>query len=163
MTEFYTASEADALRRRARAAVILAIGSLAVGLIVCVALCIGVTTLNALRRQWTTVTVSTLAGWIAILSVGLAAVPSRRLALHASRMLSGNREELCGVLTLDPMRVQIPRSIAIRKVRVTDGDAETVLNINDAKAAKLPLDGRRVRVLTVQRYIVAWEVCDEET
>lgn len=162
MTELYNPGEADALRRRARAGTILAAGSLLAGLVVCVALCTGVTTLNALARQWTTVAASTLAGWIAILSAGLAAVPSARLAQHTEWMLSGEREAVCGTLTLDPMRVQIPRSIAIRKVRVNDGTRETVLNVNEAKAAKLPTDGRRVRVECVRRYIVAWEACDEE-
>ena len=63
-----------------------------------------------------------------------------------------------GVLRLSHGTFQIPKSIAVRKVNIRQEEETVSLNIDARLARRLPLDGTSVRVMTVRKYITAFEV-----
>ena len=130
---------------------------LLLGLMVNTLLCSWVTTANAIPLQWTTVGISTLVGWAAILLFSLRIRPCHRAARHAESMLQGTRESFSGVLTYVSSPIQIPNSIAIQNVQLQCESNTLTLHVFVQKMKALPPDGTPVRVATVHRYIVAWE------
>ena len=132
-------------------------------LIACIVMCTQVCTANAERLLLAVIGTSILGGWAVILLLNFVYLPSKRQAEHILSMLDEAQEAFEGVLSLSPVRFTIPRSIVIRKVRLTvPGQDEPVsLSINALMAKSLPANGTYVRVLTARRYIIAAEAVTE--
>ena len=158
MMELYSLKECERARVRAVRARRAAAGGLIAALAVCVVLCLRVSTLNARAFYLAAVAVSTLGGWAAILIWALGYRPRRAEHIHMKGMLEGPREGSAGTLGCPGGITLIPGSISVRRVPLLSEEGSVSLLIYAPFAKELPSEGARVRVETVSRYIVSWEV-----
>lgn len=153
MTEIYTLSRLEQLKRKLRISKILLPGFLFGGLLACILLCIGVNTVNADLRQLITILTAVLTGWIAICIFELVYRPVKARKEHFERILSEASADRTGTLVSVGDKLYIPHSICIRKVTFQfEGDHEA-LNILADQADLLPPPGAEITVRTVCSYI----------
>lgn len=161
MTILYTTEELERQKRRAAWSGAAAWSVLALGWAACAALCFFVRTGNAQRMLFWMIGLATASGWFFILLRQMVYAPAHAEVNHMAGILKEETEAYEGVLRLSPSVFQIPRSIAVRKVTLTSGEEMVTLNIDANLTKRLPPDGTAVRVLTVRKYITAFEVRDE--
>ena len=162
MTELYTAKEIKKMLVRAGKSRLAALGVFGAGMAGCAGLCFLVNTGNAHALFLTVLCLSCASGWGAILINSLVSAPARAQAAHMKNTLSGKPEVYSGILRLDKTVLQIPRSIAIQKVYLENGEEPVTLSLNARYASRLPLNGTRVAVLAAHKYVIAYEVQDEK-
>lgn len=162
MVELYTAREAEKMKARAKRGQGAALGILAGTMAACAGLCFLVNTGNAHPLFIAVLALSIIGGWAAILVWLLLASPAKAQAAHIQNTLDAPAEEFEGFWHLGAETLQIPRSIAIRKAYLTDGEETTALNVNARYADRMPPEGSRVRVRAARRYLFAYEVRDEK-
>lgn len=161
MTKFYSQEEMERHRRRAVWSGAAAWGALALGWLACAALCFFVNTANAQRMLFWVIGVATVSGWVFILLRQMAHLPAHAQVSHMAGILADEAEkteEYEGTLRLSPGAFQIPKSIAVRKVTLTNGEESVTLSIDAAYARLLPPDGSFLQVQTVRKYITGYEV-----
>lgn len=158
MMELYSLKECERSGIRAARWRRAAAGGLIAALAVCVVLCLKVNTLNARASYIAAVAVSTLGGWAAMLIWALGYRPGRAEHIHMKGMLEGAREGFSGTLGCPGDTTLIPGSISVRRVPLLSEEGSVSLLIYAPFAKELPSSGARVRVETVSRYIVSWEV-----
>ena len=159
MTVLYTEAEMLKMKRRADWSGAVSWGALAAGWLACAALCFFVRTGNAKRMLFLVIALSTVSGWVFILLRQMVYAPAHGEARHMAGILADETEaEYEGVLRLSPGAFQIPKSIAVRKVSIQQDEDNISLNIDARLARRLPPDGTSVRVMTVRKYITAFEV-----
>ncbi len=158
MTELYTRRETDRFRHLALFCGAAAAVILAAALAVSIALCCQVNTLNAARLEKTVILVSVLAGWIALPLLLMGYRPARAEYRHMEGLLSGEKTEHTGILTVSPTDVALPRSITVRKAFLKDNGESVALTLNARLARRMPPNGTPVRVTAVRRFITAFEV-----
>ena len=161
MTKFYSQEEMERHRRRAAWSGAAAWGALALGWLTCAVLCFFVNTANARRMLIWMIGLSTVSGWIFILLRQMVYAPAHAEASYMAGILTEEAAEYEGVLRLSPGAFQIPRSIAVRRATLTNGEESVTLSIDAALARRLPPDGSLVRVQTVRKYITGYEVLHE--
>ena len=162
MIELYTAEEAGKMKTRGARGQRTALCVILFTMALCAALCFLVNTGNAHAMFITVLALSILGGWAGILVYTLAAAPAKAQAAHIENALKGEAEEYAGRLRLGQETLQIPRSIAIRKAYLENGEETVTLNVNARYAGRMPPDGSFVRVRAARRYIFAYEVQDEK-
>ena len=140
-------------RRAGRAALLTALGALAV----CIALCFGITTRNAGLRQGLVIALSALAGWAAVLLTENGMITARREAAHEEGVLREEETVCAGPVKAVGKPFQIPKSIAFVPVTVETEDGETELKLNARFRKTFPGAGRKVRLRVRRGYITAWE------
>ena len=160
MKQLYSEEETRRRSARVKTAKIIALAVGAVALAACVALCFGVRTKNAAERQWITVGVSCLGGWVAILLLDLLIIPQGRQAAHEEGILrdgAAQRETFEGtVVSVGALR-RIPRSAAFYPVTVANPAGEEMqLKLNPEKAKGFPAAGSAIRGVTSRKYITAY-------
>lgn len=158
MTVFYTAEEMEKQKRRAGWSGAAAWACLGLGWLACAALCFFVRTGNARQMLFLIIGLATLSGWVFILLRQLICVPAQAEVHHMAGILEGETEAYEGTLLLSPGAFQIPRSIAVRKVMLNQGEETVSLNVDARLAQRLPRNGSLVRVQTVRKYITGFEV-----
>ena len=161
MTNFYSREEMERHRRRAAWSGAAAWGALALGWLACAALCFFVNTANARRMLFGVIGLATVSGWVFILLRQMVYLPAHAEANHIAGIIAEETTEYEGVLRLSPGAFQIPRSIAVRRATLTNGEESVTLSIDAALARRLPPDGSLVRVQTVRKYITGYEVLHE--
>ena len=161
MTNFYSKEEMERHRRRAVWSGAAAWSALALGWIACAALCFFVNTANARRMLFGVIGLATVSGWVFILLRQMVYTPARAEARHMAGIIAEEATEYEGVLRLSPGAFQIPRSIAVRRATLTNGEESVTLSIDAALARRLPPDGSFVRVQTARKYITGYEVLHE--
>lgn len=162
MIELYTAQEAAKMKAQAKRGAWTALGILILTMAACTALCFQVRTGNAHPMFLIVLALSFAGGWAAILVYALAASPAKVQAAHMENALNGPAEECTGIWRLGRETLQIPKSIAIRKAYLTNGEETVTLNVNARFAGQMPPDGSTVRVRCAHRYVFAYEVQDEK-
>lgn len=160
MQHLYTPALLRSWRLRARRTLIALLAGSLTALGVCIALCTMVRTGNADKLLAAVAILSTLTGWAVMLCITFLLAPARAEAEHIGGILSGEAAQAEGVLTVDSQRWLIPRSIAFYKATLRTPEETVTLNVNARLAARLPGPGARVRVLTVRKFITAFEVQD---
>lgn len=158
MKQLYTADEARRWRRRTRVSMTVCAVLSAAALFVCILLCTRVTTANARQLLLTNVALFTLAGWTDILVLYCIHAPAKALATHMESMLAEERQVHEGVYTLKPGTFHIPGSVTVRSVSLMTEEGPVSLNLSAALVRQLPPDGTNLRVQTVRRFIIAYEV-----
>lgn len=158
MTNFYSREEMERHRRRAAWSGAAAWGALALGWLACAALCFFVNTANARRMLFGVIGLATVSGWVFILLRQMVYLPAHAEASHMAGIITEEAAEYEGVLRLSPGAFQIPRSIAVRRATLTNGEESVTLSIDAALARRLPPDGSLLRVQTVRKYITGYEV-----
>lgn len=153
MTEIYTLSALEKLKKRILLFRILIPLFLFGGLLVCILLCIGVNTGNADARQLAVVLTAVLSGWTAISLLMLGLRPSKARKAHFDGILADSPVCRTGTLVSVGPRLYIPRSITIRKVTVLSDGTEEILNILADRASLLPAPGTVLTFRTVRSYI----------
>ena len=161
MTNFYSKEEMERHRRRAVWSGAAAWSALALGWIACAALCFFVNTANARRMLFGVIGLATVSGWVFILLRQMVYLPAHAEANHIAGIIAEEAAEYEGVLRLSPGAFQIPRSIAVRRATLTNGEESVTLSIDAALARRLPPDGSFVRVQTARKYITGYEVLHE--
>ena len=148
-------------RRRAAWSGAAAWGALALGWLACAVLCFFVNTANARRMLFGVIGLATVSGWVFILLRQMVYLPAHAEANHIAGIIAEEAAEYEGVLRLSPGAFQIPRSIAVRRATLTNGEESVTLSIDAALARRLPPDGSLLRVQTVRKYITGYEVLHE--
>ena len=161
MTNFYSREEMERHRRRAAWSGAAAWGALALGWLACAVLCFFVNTANARRMLFGVIGLATVSGWVFILLRQMVYLPAHAEANHIAGIIAEEAAEYEGVLRLSPGAFQIPRSIAVRRATLTNGEESVTLSIDAALARRLPPDGSFVRVQTARKYITGYEVLHE--
>lgn len=161
MTNFYSREEMERHRRRAAWSGAAAWGALALGWLACAVLCFFVNTANARRMLFGVIGLATVSGWVFILLRQMVYLPAHAEANHIAGIIAEEAAEYEGVLRLSPGAFQIPRSIAVRRATLTNGEESVTLSIDAALARRLPPDGSLLRVQTVRKYITGYEVLHE--
>lgn len=160
MKRLYTPEEALHWRRRMRGSLVFCIVLTVLALAVCVLLCTQVGTANASRLLLTNVILFTLAGWADILILYYVYAPARALSVHMDGILAETPQVHEGVYTLKPGSFRIPGSITVRNAAVEAEDGAHSLHVSAALVRQLPDSGTRLRVWTVRRFIIAYEVIE---
>ncbi len=148
-------------RRRAAWSGAAAWGALALGWLASAALCFFVNTANAQRMLFWVIGLATVSGWVFILLRQMVHSPAYAEASHTAGILADETEkteEYEGTLRLSPGAFQIPKSIAVRRATLINGEESVTLSIDAAYARRLPPDGSFLRVQTVRKYITGYEV-----
>lgn len=105
---------------------------------------------------------STLGGWFVIFALTVRIFPARYGAQHENNILTGERETVSGVISVEPEVLQIPKSIAICKVVVGSGIHTQRLSVRADKAKLLAQhSGESLTLHTVYGYIAAFEESNE--
>lgn len=154
--DLYSGEDIRALRRgiaRRRAAAAIVAG---IGLCVCAILAATVTTENAGRSEIVCISVSTVAGWIAIWLAFISASAMKRELAHAEMLNSSERTEYAGTVTVTDEKLRIIRSIPIRIVTVTDEGGKTArLKVIESRAQALGQAGADA-VYAANGYVAAY-------
>ena len=162
MTEIYPATDAKRMKRSLPWLRFAALFFLLGGIVACILLCIGVTTGNAARRQWTVVLIAILSGWAFLLIRSLAVKPLSARLQHFEGILNETEPAKTreGVFLSADAKLTIPGSITVRKVRFRFETGEETLNILADKASLLPAPGAAVTVRTIRTFVAGIGGCD---
>ena len=163
MVSLYSTQAMEGMKRKSRLGAAAALLLMGAALALCVFFCARVKTGNEYRLFSCTVGVFTVAGWGAIFLLRCVILPAHAEYRHMQGILKGETEEYSGVLSLSGAAFAIPRSITVKKVKLTQDGQELSLHVDASLARRLPPSGSRVRLKTVRKYITAYEVCHEET
>ena len=158
MKRLYTPEEAQRWRRRTRVSLAFCIILAVLVLAVCILLCTRVNTANASRLLLTDIVLFALAGWTVILTLYYVHVPAKAQAVHIEGMLAEEPQLHEGIYTPQENTFRIPKSITVRSVSLATEEGATALHVSAALARQLPPAGTRLRVWTVRRFIIAYEV-----
>lgn len=161
MVELYKEAEAQKAARRAFAAFWSACGIFAAGTVACIVLAFLVNTKNAEMLLAWVIAIFTLSGWAFLLMYNLLYRSLRAKSRHMALILEDEGEVLSGILKLSDYKVQIPKSVLIRRAKLCTEDEEIALSVFDGFADMLPESGALVRIVTVRGYIKAYEVLHE--
>ena len=165
--ELYSPEDPDVLNRKRRAWTAAVCVIAAAALAVCVSFCLRAGAANAARMEAYAVAVSATAGWVCIYLLTFRVAALRREEAHECRMLQGQRETVRGRVTLAARETQIPRSIAVRRVTVEDGERTVRLLAAARRCAALEraLGGgaAELELDAVGGYVTAFRVCDENS
>ena len=161
MTVLYAEEEMEKTKRRAVWSGAVSWGVLVLGWIACAVLCFFVNTANAKQMLLWVIALATVSGWIFILLRYMTYLPSLAEARHISGILKGTPETRTGILRLTPESFKIPKGITVRRVELLNGLDKVTLNVDAKMAGRLPQTGAHVCVLTVRKYITAFEVLHE--
>lgn len=162
MHYLYTTEEAEQLHQRMRRSKMCMTIIAVAALIACVMICFHVHTGNASHLLGWVIGLSTLAGWTCILTAAFSYYPAKAEWKHIHASLNSPVETLCGVLSVNSEAYHIPQSVTVCKAALTDGEETHTLHVLAEKVCELPSVPTRVRVDTVRRFIIAFEVCDEK-
>lgn len=158
MKRLYTPEEAQRWRRRTRLSFAFCIVLAVLVLAVCILLCMRVNTANASQLLLTNIGLFTLAGWTVILTLYYVYTPAKAQAVHIEGMLAEEPQLHEGICTLQENTFRIPKSITVRSVSIASCEDTVSLHVSAALARQLPPSGTRLRVWTVRRFIIAYEV-----
>lgn len=158
MNRLYTAEEVRRLREKSGKARKLAVLAGTVALAGCIALCFGLRTENAARRQMAVIALSALGSFTALCLFAEYAVPSKREADHTEGVLREEVKEITGAVGQVAPAFRIPKSIAFHKVTLETPDGPVFLKLNARHRKGFPETGERIRAEIRREYITAWEV-----
>lgn len=158
MIRLYTLEAAQQWKRRAWLTFALALGLVALALVVNIVLCTMVNTGNAVALQTACIALFTLAGWACILLLYFVYAPAKAQAVHMAGMFSAPGESYEGVLTVHRDSFHIPRSVTVRKATLETAQGPVSLSVSAGLVHKLPKNGSALRVTTVRKYITGYEV-----
>ena len=136
--DLYPIEEAQQLTDRRRKAVRLMLVIGAIGLAICIVLCACTTMKNHRVLQWTTVVASVLTGWILIFLHHAVFSEARALYQHAERVREAQRETYTGTFEQTDTVLRVRKGITLRRVNAHCGGRDTVLNVSEVKAKRLP-------------------------
>ena len=158
MKSLYSAELLGQWTARKKRCLLLCALVMGAALLVCLYLCSRVTTGNASMLLVWVVGIFTLAGWASLWTLWFAYAPARAQLSHIRGMLEGDTETHEGTLHVLGEKVYIPKSIAIYKVAIKNGEETYTCHLNALLLPQLPPNGAQVRVNTVRKFITAYEV-----
>lgn len=155
MTEIYPVADVKRMKRFLPWLRFAALFFLLGGIAACIALCTGVTTGNAARRQQAVVLIAIFSGWAFLLLRYLALKPMSARLQHFEGILNETEPAVTrdGVFLSVETRLAIPGSITVRKVRFRFETGEETLNMLSDKTSLLPSPGTAVTVRTVRTFV----------
>lgn len=162
---FYTDDVRRQWQRRGRLLLALTLAMGLGALAGCILMCTQVNTATARPLLMAVIALSTLGGWGVLLTLAYGYYPARAEETHIAGMLEEPETETVeGVLTLIPMQVKIPGSIAFARGSIrADGAEESVpVHVAARLMRRMPPSGTRVRAAVTRRFITALEVLHEE-
>lgn len=125
-------------------------------LAVCVLLCVNTTTANAVRMEYSTIAVFTVAGWVDLYLLRFAVAYGRHEIQHAEMLRAGEREELRGVLAVTKERLRIRNSVSIRIVTLEQDGQARRLKVIESRVRQLErLAGRETALYVANGYVAA--------
>lgn len=157
MTQFYTEKKLLFLKKRAGILRAFLIALMTIALFAAIVMCFFVSSKTAGKLLFAIIIEFTLSGWISILVLNLAYLPAAREYRHMEHIIKEEKFSFEGEITLSPMEFQIPKSISIRKITLTDAENVQTLSVNSRFAGLIPKAGR-VRVLHAKGYVTGIEV-----
>ncbi len=157
MTQLYSEKKLLLLKKRAGILKAFLITLMTLSLAAAIVMCFFVSSKTAGRLLLAIIIEFTLSGWISILVLNLAYLPAAREYRHMEHILKEEKFSFEGEITLSPMEFQIPKSISIRKITLTDTENVQTLSVNSRFVGLIPNAGR-VRVLYAKGYVTGIEV-----
>ncbi len=157
MTQLYTEKKLTFLKKRSGILKAFLITLMTVSLLAAIVMCFFVSSKTAGALLLAIIIEFTLSGWTAILVLNLSYLPAAREYKHMAHILKEEKECFEGDISVSPMEFQIPKSISIRKVTLTDGENIETFSVNSRFAHLLPKNGR-VRVSHAKGYVTGIEV-----
>ena len=161
MTELYNLSYASEQQKRLKKqrAVIIASGLLSLG--VCALLCLFVTTRTARALFIPVSVISILWGWAYLLWLAPQKRACKAQYVHTKNVLSSTETAYhTGIVSVSPYEIQVPGSIRVKNVRLSDGEKTESLLLN--AAFSLPADRARLTLRCAGKYVAAYEVAEDE-
>ncbi|MBE5792207.1 MAG: hypothetical protein IJN21_04425 [Clostridia bacterium] len=157
MTQFYTEKKLLFLKKRAGILRAFLIVLMTIALFAAIVMCFFVSSKTAGKLLLAIIIEFTLSGWISILVLNLAYLPAVREYRHMEHIIKEEKHSSEGYISLSPMEFQIPKSISIRKLTLTDGENIETLSVNSRFAGALAKSGY-VRVQHAKGYVTGIEV-----
>lgn len=161
MIELYNADALLPERARKKRALIAMLIVGAAGLCACIVLTALATRRNIRLILPLTIGVSVAAGWILITILHGSFTLSGAQVRHLDVMLNEPRESFSGRFEKTDSVRRMKNGLSVRKVLLTKDGHETVLSVNEQKAALLP-DAFTGTAQTVYDFIVAYEVDEDD-
>lgn len=159
MSEFYTEQDKDRWKKRFRFSQSIIIALLFSALAFCVYFCFHVHTGNVGKMYFSTVFISVLSGWAAILITVLLLKPSAAEYRHCKNILSSGRETYQGYIHLLNEPFSIPKGIRISRILLKSGDGENKsFSVNTRFIGKLPADGTHVQLSAAGKFVTSCRV-----
>lgn len=159
--ELYDTASQSKQNRKLKVAKAVFYAFVFVALIFCVILFLLTDVSNEKTMRRIVIIVSGVAGCAAIYFYSFAVIDVKHSAEHAKRMISGEREKLVGTFVIGEKDIKIPGSIIIRPMRVQTDGGEQRINVSAEKVPLLPRDGGRYVLYTVNGYLAAIGVENE--
>ena len=161
MTKLYSEEYALEQRKAYKKWLFISLGVMIGALIVCVFLCFFVNTRRVNALFYAVALLSIAAGWAYILFLGPKKCIAKREYRHCENMLSKtDLESNDGILSVSDQVIRIPGSIRVRSVRLINGADSQQYHLN--ANFSLPKNGTKVRLTCAGRYIVGYEVADDD-
>lgn len=153
---FYSRQNAEKLLQRNRFHTVLAACVGGLTLAACIVCCCLTTTANLPQMEQLAIAISIVGGWIVIFELTARILPNRRMARHELRILEQEPEQLSGRIEVLDRRVRIPKTIALKQVRLHSVPHDRLLSIREDCVKNLP-DGQECTVQVVGGYITGVE------
>ncbi len=153
---FYSRQNAEKLLQRNRFHTVLAACFGGLTLAACIVCCCLTTTANLPQMERLAMVISIIGGWIVIFELTARILPNRRLALHTLRILEQEPEQLTGRIEVLNRRVRIPKTIALKQVRLHSVPHDRLLSIREECVKYLP-NGQECTLQVTGGYITGVE------
>lgn len=157
MNDFYTHDALIRWKKRAKHLKAFLITLMTLALAAAIVMCFFVSSKTAGRLLLAIIIEFTLSGWISILVLNLAYLPAVREYRHMEHIIEEEKCSSEGYISLSPMEFQIPKSISIRKLTLTNGENVETLSVNSRFAGALAKSGY-VLVQHAKGYVTGIEV-----
>lgn len=129
-------------------------------LVLFITLCLLTRTGNAQTMLYAAMAVMIL-GSLVILALWMFALePAKAEERHLAGLAALTPETREGRISLSRDSFRIPKSVLVRKIRLTAEDEVLSLNLNEKLADRMPPDGTLVRVETARKFITGMEVLE---
>jgi hypothetical protein len=130
-------------------------------LAVCIGLCFGITTRNAVSRKIAVMVCSTVSGWIFIYLYLYSYRQKKHEISHGESLDGQERKTVTGRVENAKQIVRLRNSITIRKLRVHTSDGVETVNICDSRSREVLNAGHPLKLYLSLGYVTAWEVVHE--
>lgn len=158
MTELYSVSTIDFLKRKNKVLLWVAGAIFALSTAACILMIVFTRTGNAAAMQKSCVITACCANSTVLYLVLEKILPNRREYRHEEGMLKVKRETVTGRVTISDDVTEIPDSIGIVNVKVETGNGPQRYFLNRSKTKELKSAGEELTLQTAHGYVVAYEV-----
>lgn len=159
---FYSKEETIRAKQRAKRLKVLCVILAAAALTGCVLLCVLLKTKTEALYRLLITALSSLCSGACVCVYMLGIRPARAFYTHAEGLEEAEKEEAEGVLLPGKEYFSIPKSVAVCRVRLQQGEEQVLrLSVRADKEKLLPAPGTYLKITAARKYILQAEVSDK--